>query len=367
MRRAAWAAAPLGLGLLLAGCALSGNPQPPTLSLPEPVRNLSAKRLGDEVHLQWIMPRHTTDKVELEGEQRAQICWIDGLPAAKHITGPLPGCHAAGSASFTPDKPAAYTTTLPADLADGAPRLVSFFVELENAAGKTAGPSNAALVAAGTAPAAVTGLRLETRANGVVLHWTAEAAEAGLAMHIHREMVHQPKPAKPVERNGVPPAATQLLEVNLSPQDPGGAVDEDAALDHVWRYWTERVQRVTIDGHALEIAGIPSETLTIDAKDIFPPPVPAGLAAIADDQARSIDLSWTPDMVANLAGYFVYRRDVTAGTAGELISGKAPLVAPAFDDRDVLPGHQYAYSVSAEDRDGNESARSAEVEEGLPQ
>ena len=43
------------------------------------------------------------------------------------------------------------------------------------------------------------------------------------------------------------------------------------------------------------------------------------------------------------------------------------VVAPSFRDAAVLPGHTYAYSVSALDRDGNESPRSAEVEETLPQ
>jgi hypothetical protein len=63
----------------------------------------------------------------------------------------------------------------------------------------------------------------------------------------------------------------------------------------------------------------------------------------------------------------VYRRDVTAGTGEERISGNPPLAPPSFDDTKVQSGHQYAYSVSAVDADGNESARSQEVEEELPQ
>jgi fibronectin type 3 domain-containing protein len=107
--------------------------------------------------------------------------------------------------------------------------------------------------------------------------------------------------------------------------------------------------------------------VTIDAKDVFPPEVPAGVAAVADAQARAIDLSWTPDTDADLAGYVVYRRDVTAGTAMERISGKSLVVPPSFGDTTVVAGHRYAYAVSAVDQDGNESARSGEVEEELPE
>jgi fibronectin type 3 domain-containing protein len=117
----------------------------------------------------------------------------------------------------------------------------------------------------------------------------------------------------------------------------------------------------------VEIAGAPSATVTIDAKDVFAPAVPEGVAAVADGQARAIDLSWTPDTDADLAGYVVYRRDVTAGTAMERISGTALVVPPSFGDTAVVAGHRYAYAVSAVDQDGNESARSGEVVEEIPQ
>ncbi|MGB6610620.1 MAG: hypothetical protein WBE63_12845, partial [Acidobacteriaceae bacterium] len=53
--------------VLLAGCGLASNPQPPTLWLPEPVKDLAATRVGDAVHLHWTMPKETTDKVALKG------------------------------------------------------------------------------------------------------------------------------------------------------------------------------------------------------------------------------------------------------------------------------------------------------------
>jgi hypothetical protein len=375
MKRGLLAAGASGWLGLLVGCGLAANPQPPTLWMPEPVRDVAGARVGDQVHLRWTMPKNTTDKVALKGEQRAHICWINGAapgsagktPARPMPSSGLPGCHAAGDAMFPPEKPAEFTAQLPAELTAGSPQVISYFVELENHSGKTAGPSNPAWVATGTAPPTASSFRIETRAAGVVLHWQPEPKQDGLVLRIRRTLVTMPRGARPSESNGAPPPEEQALEVDLDKNDPGEALDDDAVLDHTWRYTVERVLRVELDKHALEISGMPSEAVTIDARDIFAPEIPAGLAVVVDDQAHALDLSWTPDTGHDLAGYVVYRRDVTAGSGEQRISGKALVVPPSFEDKVVVFGHRYAYSVSAVDQDGNESAKSAEVEEGLPQ
>lgn len=374
MKRFLWAAsASFGL-ILLAGCGLAANPQPPTLWLPEPVRDLTGARVANQVHLYWTMPKNTTDKVALKGDQAAHICWTSGAApapgksasAAVPSTG-LPGCIAVADAMFAPAKPAEYVAQLPGGLTSGTPRAVSFFVELRNRAGKTAGPSNPVWIATGPDPSAVSDFSVTTQARGPVLHWQPAAPEPGLVLRIHRTLVTQRGAAKPSESAGTPPPQEQTLEVELGASDSGQAIDRDAALDHVYRYTAERVLRVDVDHHALEIAGPPAQPFTIDAKDIFPPAVPAGLAVVADEQNHALDLSWTPDTDPDLAGYVVYRRDVTAGTSAERISGKGLVAPPSFEDKAVVAGHRYAYAVSAVDQDGNESARCAEVEEGLPQ
>jgi fibronectin type 3 domain-containing protein len=121
-----------------------------------------------------------------------------------------------------------------------------------------------------------------------------------------------------------------------------------------------------LQGHPVEVAGEPGKTITIDARDVFPPATPAGLQTVADAEAHVIDLSWQPDTEPDLAGYMVYRREAGSGAPPVRISSPAQL-APSFRDTSTLPGHAYEYSVSAVDRDGNESPRSAEVEETLPQ
>lgn len=355
----------LGSLLGVAGCGVAANPQPPTLWLPAPVKDLKAIRVSGDVRLHWTMPNNTTDKVALRGDQQGHVCW-NFAPGFDAKT-----CRTAGDGKFAPGKPADLTVHLPSELTSGTPRAVAFYVQLQNHAGKTAGPSNAAWVASGSAPAPVTGFQLETRAEGVVLHWEPSAIEPGLVLRIHRALVKTPSAPKQDDTKGVPPPEEQMLEVDLdqageNDRDPGGAVDHDATLDQEWKYWVERVVRVNAEGHALETAGQPSPTVSIDAKDVFPPAVPANLAVVADAQAKAMDLSWTPDSDADIAGYVVYRRDVTTGGAMERIAPKV-VVPPSYSDAKVVPGHKYAYAVSAVDLDGNESAKSGEVEEEMPE
>ena len=374
MKIALWAAAGSGWLLLLAGCGLAANPQPPTLWLPEPPRDLSAARVGNEVHLEWTMPKNTTDKVALKGDQNAHVCWINGAapaPVAKSAkavpSSRPPNCQSAGDRKYPPDKPARFTAQLPAALTSREPWLVTWYVELENHAGKTAGPSNPGWMAAGAAPSAVMDFRAETRPDGVRLEWQTAAPQHGLVLRIHRTLMTGPGAPKPGEVNGGPPPEQQTLEVDLDKSDPGQALDRDAVLDHTWRYTAERVLAVSLDHHTVDMAGLASEPVTLNARDVFPPAVPAGVAVVVDIDAHALDLSWTPDSDPDLAGYRVYRRDLTAGTRAERISGKTLVVPPSFEDKEVVAEHRYGYSVSAVDEDGNESARSGEVEEELPE
>lgn len=361
--------------LWLIGCALAGNPQPPTLWMPEPVRDLSAIRVGNDVHLHWTMPKNTTDKVALRGDQRAHFCWVPGAaagPAGKAPPRPvlstgLPDCHAAGGATFPPNRPADFTVRLPPELNSQAAGLVSYFVELENPSGKTAGPSNPAWVGTGSAPPPIEEFTASTQAGGVVLHWQKANPEPGLVLRIRRKLITQPGAPKANQAASVPLPTQQTLEVDLDKDDPGQALDREAELDHTWQYTVQRVRRQSADHQTVEVAGLPSPLFTIDARDVFPPAVPTGLAAVTDEQAHAIDLSWTPDTDRDLAGYVVYRRDETVGSPMERISGEALVVSSTFSDSKVAAGHRYAYAVTAVDQDGNESPRSAEVEEEIPQ
>jgi hypothetical protein len=91
-------------------------------------------------------------------------------------------------------------------------------------------------------------------------------------------------------------------------------------------------------------------------KDTFPPAAPAELRAIAS--TASIELSWDANAEPDLASYRVYRS--TNGGALEKLADVNEI--PAYSDRAVERGKTYRYAVTALDKAGNESGRSAEAE-----
>jgi fibronectin type 3 domain-containing protein len=123
-----------------------------------------------------------------------------------------------------------------------------------------------------------------------------------------------------------------------------------------------------VDDLTLELAGPFSQPVRVEAKDVFPPAAPKGLAAVAvaasGGDAAGVDLDWDPNTEADLAGYVVYRRE--ADGDWERVSPTVLLVGPGFHDGHVVAGHAYEYAVTAVDQNGHESLRSAPTQEAVP-
>jgi hypothetical protein len=277
-----------------------------------------------------------------------------------------------GAHSLAPGAAGTYTDALPPDLVHQPDRLLRYEVALLNHAGKSAGPSNPAYSAAGNSPAPVTGLTGQVRQDGVLLSWkpvpdSGRDPERSMVFRIERLQLTIPAPqevrSSPLAPS--PPSPTQTLVVHgRDGEDPGHAIDTSVLFNQRYRYVVERVPTLHLSGQSVEIQGMPSEAIEVTTKDIFPPAVPQGLVAVADSAAGAIDLSWTPDSDSDLAAYRVYRRDVQGSLPAQRIASVG--VETSFRDTAVQPEHAYAYSVSAVDQNGNESKRSAEVEETLP-
>jgi fibronectin type 3 domain-containing protein len=126
---------------------------------------------------------------------------------------------------------------------------------------------------------------------------------------------------------------------------------EDAAITigTAYRYF---VQGIDGDQHQSEV----SPGVNFTPQDEFPPAVPEGLAGVPG--VGAIELIWQRNTEEDFAGYNVYR--AAAGGAFQKIAG--PIDAPAYSDHDIEAGKSYRYQVSALDRTGNESARTAVIE-----
>ncbi len=360
--RCALGAAALAASLAVAGCGMPGAPQPPSLNLPIPVANLAAARAGNQVSLTWTMPKRNTDKLLLKAPVHVRVCRREAASSP---------CVTAAAFVRAPAAPGSYTAQLPPDLAAGSPRVLTWFVELSNSNGRSAGLSNPAPILAGQAPPPLTGLTAEVAKDGVVLRWNS-AVPAGepspTPIRILRKLLTPPA-AKPKQGPLAPPPEpveqTLLVPAGVA---PGRAIDKDIRFGQTYQYRAQRVAQVTVAGKTLELAGAVSRPVTIHAVNVFPPAVPTGLAAVANPAAGgeppSIDLSWQPDTEPNLAGYIVYRREGSG--PWQRISPPEPVIGPAFHDAHVTPGRTYQYAVSAVGTDGLESPRSAPSEESVP-
>ncbi len=365
VHRLGWASLPIALaaGLAFNGCGTPGAPLPPSLKLPDPVTDLSASRAGNQVSLTWTMPKKNTDKLLLKGNIPVRVCRKEGAG----------NCQPAGSLQFSPGADGVFTETLPQPLAAGAPRPLTYFIELTNRNGRSAGLSNGAVVLAGEAPGPVAGLTAQVRKDGIALRWTPDHAAAQeptrAVIRLHRKLL-TPSTAKPTQGPLAPPPEPdeQSLLVDSGAQS-GRTLDKEIRFGQVYEYRAQRVARFAVDGQTLELAGELSAPIRVEAMNVFPPAVPTGLAAVAtagdSGTEPSIDLNWQPVTDPDLAGYAVYRREKEG--IWQRISHAQPIVPPAFHDAQVQPGHTYSYAVSAIDQGGHESARSIETEETVPQ
>ncbi|MFZ1937782.1 MAG: fibronectin type III domain-containing protein [Terracidiphilus sp.] len=357
----------------LTGCGMPGAPQPPSLNLPGLVSNLSAVRTSDQVALTWKMPLRNTDKILLKGPIATRIC-RDQYSAAR--------CNAVATLELNPGADATFTDTLPPGLTSGLPQPLSYFVELVNRKGRSAGLSNAAEVLAGQAPDAVGGFSAEVRKGGVLLRWSPASPDSQpTAIRFVRTLLTPPVKES---RQGPLAAPPEPLQRNLFVDSAvsGRAIDSDIHFGESYEYRAQRVSRVTQNGQALELAGPLSAAVRVDAQDIFPPNVPQGLAAVAtageNGNPPAIDLSWQPDADPNLAGYIVYRKEsgtVAGGSSSvgsentgewQRISPAQPGIEPDFRDSNVQTGHSYLYAVSAIAKNGHESARSTPAGDTVP-
>jgi hypothetical protein len=394
-RRWLSAAATAPLIAFAAGCASPGPPQPPSLNLPAEVKDLTAERVGNMVHLRWTTPEMTTDRLQVKGAMTAEICRVTVTAVPPH-----PACIKITRLPVQ-SGPTHAEEALPPNLTVEPPAPLAYRVQIFNAHGHSAGLSPEAFTAAGAAPSSVAQLRGTPTPEGAMLEWqptntSAQVELDRLPVGPNGVVIEPPErktprksskstskkdsasgskpapasPPRPLQMTVTAPVEVKLRTPIQSP-DPGGTIDHTAQMGETYRYTSQRVRTVSLGGHTLELRSAVSQPVTIAMRDTFPPHTPSSLEAVpggATAADRSIDLSWTPDTDADLAGYFVYRQEVdpkgvVTGTVTRL--NTTPVVGPAYRDQTALAGHRYAYRVTAVDTAGNESAPSADVQETL--
>ena len=416
-RRNAASAALLFLPLWLwTGCASPGQPQPPSLHLPKPVEQLTAQRVADQVNLTWITPETTTDGERIRNPLTALVC-LDLKPVSppSSSTAPPPGgqrssnralkraaasaaatgitpvvaCNAVKQTPLVSVGPAQTSLQLPAALTVGPPVLIAYTIELQNDRGHAAGLSDAAFVSAGAAPPPVGNLSVSPRRESALLQWTSRwtSTAGSVTVELRRTLLSSvsrpaqsprlsaksnspktPAPFAPASgKNKTASREVTLRASDFSSSDPGGVFDQAIISGGTYTYTAQRILKLTLAGHPLEVRSEPSAPVAFAYRDIFPPQPPSGLVAIPGGgfgQPPSIDLVWDAAPELDMLGYNIYRREAD-GPFTRL--NPDPLPAPAYRDLAVQPTRRYTYRITTVDQRHNESAPGSEVQESLHQ
>jgi len=366
--------------LLLASCAQTGPPLPPSLELPKPPSDLHATRKGNLVTLTWSEPVLTTDRQSVRYLGPTLICRsrepeMTTCGNAAEIVQPSAATLGRKSRkNKSAPKPATLQTgtdTLSANLLSENPDAeLTYAVEVLNPNARGAGLSNRVHVPAIATLPAPGDLAATLTDDGVLLTWTSSGAPPAKPGVQHRYRIY-----RRTEKTGEMAARDQSTNkgdgksviAGEIPVDEPGAVHFLDAIE--WeKTYVYRITAVTVinrPGREVQVEGDDSPAVRVVAHDIFPPPVPAGLQAVysGEGQKPFIDLIWAPVPSADLAGYNVYRREAN----GDAVKLNSELVTtPSYRDSAVSPGKGYTYSVSAVDVRGNESARSDEASETVP-
>ena len=255
-----FAIAVLALAAGLSGCGTPGAPLPPSLDLPDRVANLAAVRAGNQVSLTWTMPQRNTDKMMLKENVAVRVCRELDASGCDTVGAPL---------SVAPGAQGKLRDTLSPALTTGAPRALSYFVELKNRNGRSAGLSNPAVVLAGEAPEPVTGLTAEVHKSGVVLHWTPRAEGA---IRLHRTLL-TPLPAS--RKRACLPHRRSPWSRTCSWRKgcrPDGLSTRHVRFGQTYEYRAQRVPVWTVDGKTLELAGALSAPVRVEARTSFRQP-----------------------------------------------------------------------------------------------
>jgi hypothetical protein len=362
-----------GLCLLLASCAQTGPPLPPSLQLPKPPSDLRAVRKGNRVTLTWSEPVLTTDRQTVRYLGPTLICRsreteMTSCGNPVQIVEPEPGTAEQKASKKSQQKsqprqstPRTYTDTLPASVQNDNPDAeVTYAVEVLNRNARGAGISNRIHVPAIATLPAPDDLALTLMGDGALLNWTSTGEPLVKTGVQYRYRIYR-RNENAGKKKGKDTIAGEIPVGSAGPTHFLDAIE----WENTYQYWITAVTIINRPGREVQIEGDDSAAVRVVAHDVFPPSLPAGLQAAysGEGQKPFIDLIWAPVASADLAGYNIYRSEAS-GAAVKLNSEL--IKTPSYRDSAVTSGRTYTYSISAVEARGNESARSDLASETVP-
>jgi hypothetical protein len=324
-------AAPTALAFVcLVGCGYVGPVLPPSPNIPNPVNDLQAVEIGDQVKINFNVPPRTTDSLLIKRYNDIDLAigpaqtpfdfdaWSD---TADHyqISAPPP---------FDPDdpKPVPVSKTLPVKPLIGKHLVVAVRTSTRRE-GHFSQWSNRVLLNV-VLPLTPPKAKAEATKRGYLLTWPEEAA--GTKYLIFRR------------------GPTDKVPVQIGTTTDPLYVDGSSQWDTPYTY-TVVAQNGTAQSE-------PSSEINVNHADTFPPEIPVSVTALAGP--NSIEISWTRSPDANLKGYYIYR----STNGGDFVRIGSLVNVPTLSDNTVEHGKSYRYEISAVSQKDVESNKSRPTE-----
>jgi hypothetical protein len=350
------------------GCGAPGEPTPPAPPVPVAVTDLAAHQAGDGVQLVFTLPAKSITGDRLATTPAVEVVRgipkPDGSPDAKsyRVVYTIPGAMvenyiSEGHVKFTDPVAPAETRAHP-----GAP--LTYVVRTRASKKRASADSNVIAVRVFPVPEPIAALNAHVTESAIELSWAAPTRTSG-RVPLNAFAGYR------IYRGELDPASGEAASSDFSkakwksPLTLLASSEEsnyrDTLFDFGKTYAYIVRSALLVEGNALESGD--SAAAIVTPRDTFPPTAPqnvvAGAIAGASPGTLLVELSWSINLESDLAGYRVYRSE-QQDTRGALITPEV-LLAPAYRDTSVEPGHHYWYAVTAVDRAGNESDASAAV------
>lgn len=330
--------------LFLPACGKKGDPLPPLRIVPERIDDLAYVQQGDVVALRMSYPATTVAGTTLGGIEAVEVWHIsvpvvdperppEVLPAEVEARGGVLA-RLQGAELQSATQGGEIVARLPL-AGEGDGELHVYGVRSVAAEGEASELSNLVSVLPAAAPDPPTSLTLEPGGEGIRLRWEAPAGEVA-GVHVYRKLAF--------ERAYGDPIAFVAGE--------GAYVDESARFGERYIYTVTSV----VSRQPRRESAFATER-EIRYEDRFPPAPPVELVALPE--TGEVRLVWKPSPSADVAGYLVYRADVT-GEYRTLFDD--PIAILEHRDTGLASGLTYRYRVTALDAEGNESEPSATAE-----
>ncbi len=341
---------------------------PPSPPVPVAVTDLAAHQAGDGVQLVFTLPAKSIIGDRLAATPAVEVVRgtpkPDGSPDAKsyRVVYTIPGAMvetyiSEGHVKFT-------DPVAPADTRAHPGAALTYVVRTRASKKRASSDSNVVAVRVFPVPEAIASLQARVTESAIELGWAAPARMSGgdplsafAGYRIYRGEL-DPSSAEAASTDFSKAKWKSPLALLASSEENNY---HDTLFDFGKTYAYIVRSAVLVEGYALESGD--SIAAIVTPRDTFPPAAPQNLVAgaIAGSLPSSVivELSWSINLESDLAGYRVYRSE-QQDTRGALITSEV-LLAPAYRDTPVEPGHRYWYTVTAVDRAGNESEASASV------